>query len=610
MSQQILRPFDRSASTGRQVAGRSLLTLRALPSAALLLAALLSAPVDAQQVPWAMPAAGGQHNLITLDETGSAVQIVLSHVAFQPIQLAGHARWDDLRNDIPVPQGGGLELAHVRLPTHGSLYFAQTGGQSALIQIDALGAVHLRVSVAGLLEHIAVSRSGQHALVATTLAAGGDLLCIDLATTATPLVLTSALPAQDIDGVSLRLGDGDAWWVADGSLFHADLAGAGGVRVVSTNLAATDVLEPELATSFDTSHIAFVSTMPTGLRHLHAAAPTGPATQISLLPGAFDLPGLDLPVGPLLAVSNDGSHIAWRRTVTTSELFARRVDQPATEVQLTGDALFIDTIDSVGVLGFIGPNTLVFTAGEVTGDPETPLGKADVFMLDLQSPGPASPVNLTQTSGVLTAPFIAPGDIELKQGLIDPSGERMLLLVDPANGDDAVLSVALDGSTGLTTLLDELVSPPELVRVGDHVLIIDYPEPPPGAPPGTVVQLVHLLAPLGDPAGLSLIGGASGPGALTIDRFTDTRDGTRAAFVVSLVPGIELAVWLDLVTGTLTQVWNILAVTPQIAFSSSGRLSLGLGLAGGGPYVSASFGAPYSGFAFPIGVNSGFPLQY
>ena len=81
------------------------------------------------------------------------------------------------------------------------------------------------------------------------------------------------------------------------------------------------------------------------------------------------------------------------------------------------------------------------------------LGSADLYLTDVTS-GATS--NVTLTSGEALPPFLNAGEIELRRAFFDPMAQRMLLQVDPDNGDDGLLAVPLDGSTGLNTVLDDL----------------------------------------------------------------------------------------------------------------------------------------------------------
>jgi hypothetical protein len=97
---------------------------------------------------------------------------------------------------------------------------------------------------------------------------------------------------------------------------------------------------------------------------------------------------------------------------------------------------------------------------------------------------------------------------------------------------------------------------------------------------------------------------------VSLDRFAHDRAGVRAAFVAFTVPGIELPVLVDLPSGLLLPAWlPPKAITPTLAFTPAGRLSLGIGLVGG-PYFYAALDGFMTGLPLGVPVGDGFPLTY
>jgi hypothetical protein len=164
--------------------------------------------------------------------------------------------------------------------------------------------------------------------------------------------------------------------------------------------------------------------------------------------------------------------------------------------------------------------------------------------------------------------------------------------------------VPLDGSTGLNIVLEDLVDSPSLVAAGSRLLVQSHFDT---SGPGAPGQQLHLLDTQDNPSPLTLLGLV--PVGVQVDRFSSSRDGSTIACVPSAAPAFELIVWIDPSTSTVFFAWpDVLAVSPSLGFSPSGRLLAGLGLPGG-PYLFASFDAPLSGSLAPVPVGSGFPLN-
>src|SRR6185436_7433101 len=103
---------------------------------------------------------------------------------------------------------------------------------------------------------------------------------------------------------------------------------------------------------------------------------------------------------------------------------------PPPPEQVTADALFEDTLDNAGILGFSAQAGLLFAAGEV--DVGGTLDGADLYVA-FATAGAPQVENVTLTSGVTSPPFQA-GELEVRAGVLDPLGERLLLTVDPDGG--------------------------------------------------------------------------------------------------------------------------------------------------------------------------------
>jgi hypothetical protein len=244
----------------------------------------------------------------------------------------------------------------------------------------------------------------------------------------------------------------------------------------------------------------------------------------------------------------------------------------------------------------------VFVAGEFSPDPLFPLEGADVYLVDIQAGGTLS--NLSLTSGQAAPPFLEKGTLSIGEAVLDPRGERMLLRIDPDDGDYGLYAVSLVAPFDAGPLMTGLLEEPRMESVGDDMLIFSVPEAP-----GPAAQ-IHLLPPVGDPGGLMLL--ASAPFPVAFDRYTSHRDGLLAAFVGSISPSLTYALEVNTVTRSLHVVWaQARHLAPTLAFSPLGQLIVGFAgpSATTGPYLWASFPQPMQPIVLPIAPSHGFPIE-
>lgn len=570
---------------------------------------LLAAPSDGQQALLARQSLHGL-DLLGVDEITHVPSLLLNDVTFLPLDVAGLPPRDVFRLGRPVPVGAEGPAPRIRLPSQGSLYRVARAGHSALLRATTDGTLDVlleRPDVGGqpvLGGLVGVSPDGSRALLLESTAAGDALWALDLDASGVPLLLTAGLAGLAVDSTSLRVGPSDAWFLADGVLQHADLAAAAPALPFDLGLSPGEIVLPEPVMSDAGTRLALVTETLDGMRHLRVADRSGTSQVVAN--GALHGACLTSALGPLVALSPAGTSVAWTAAVTVgtktaSELFVARVDLPPAPTQVTADLNFTDTIDNVGILGFKAEGLLTFLAGEQAPlDPALAVGAADVFGVDPTAPSTIA--NLSQTSGDLVQPFLAKGALEVQELFLDPLGERMLLIVDPDDGDFGLVLQDAGAAAPPTTLVTGLDGRPELSAAGEHLLVL--------AAPSTAFptqQQLLLVPPAGDPQGPRLL--ATAPVALRLDRFTSSRDPSRSALVASVAPEFELPILVDLPTGTLLPVWTaFLAVTPALAFTPSGSLALGVGLPGG-PFVFAGFSAPLAAHKYPIPVGFGFPLD-
>lgn len=580
----------------------------------LLLALLTFVPasVGAQTMPWALEVPGG-HALWQVDDVTlgagpwTGIGAIPAPLEFLSVELPGYALADGLRADLPRLADALDPAPHVRLPVEGSLYRVRSAGSTHLLMVRTDGSLQSLFSAvdngpeAAILPGLAVSRSGDHVLIATSLAAGGNALVIELTPTGNTIDLTLTLPPLTISATSMRLGSDTAWFLADGALYRATLGvpppAGETAAVVPVTLAPGETLQEETVASGNGQVLAVLSEDALGDRTIHLAGATGPADALSAAPAAYDLPDYHSPVGPFVVLSEDGSQIAWRQTLLLKkEVFTRPTGLGGPLSQLTGDALFIDTIDNVGILGFQGNDVLLFAAGEANAGA---IGSADFFRVDLGLG--TEPVNITKTSGQSNAPFTAKGTLDVVGVMTDPTATALLVAIDPDNGDHGLLRLPIDGLSPGVEFMNGLLFAPQVIPAGSHVLLFSQPDLP------SFPRRVHRLSATGQ---LTLLADVPDAAALVLDRFAVDRTGNQAAFVASAGPGLELPGLVDLATPSLSAAWlTILGVSPRVAFTPTGRLAAGVGFGGLGPYAWVGFTGFSTGVLYNLPVAGGFPLE-
>jgi hypothetical protein len=560
----------------------------------------------AQSVPLALGPPGARR-IVSVPEAGGPAVQELEGVTFGALELAGDRRIDRLRSDLPSERGTTGPAPRIDLPAGGALHRVHHAGLTSLLHVRADGVPQLMWSVPdaaglpGLAAAVAVSPDGVSVLASTTLAAGGDVwhLRTDGGGASE---LTSSLPALDVEPSSLRVGADHAWFVADEDLHRAETSQPTPAAFpVSLGLPAGFAPLPEIVVNAGGAVAAVLAEDAAGDRLLVAVDAAGGAQIVTPSPGALETPGLDLPDGPRVAVSPDGTVVAWQAIVSTplpkQELFVRRLALPVVE-QVTADAQFIDTMDSVGILGFVASATLTFMVGENT--PGAVADGADLFGVTVDAGGGlAAFENLTLSSGIPAPPYSAPGELEVVDVALDPRGERLLLIVDPQGADAGLLAADLGVPAPPTVYLPSLEGPPSLEPAGDHVLVSSV----------TVFGTtdVHLLAPAASGAFTPL---GSLPPGVRLDRFTVDGAGSQLACVVHAGPAFQYPVGIDLTSATTWLYWpDPLALSETLAFTPGGDLAVGLGVVGGGPYLFVAFAGPLSGAKLGVGVADGLCLS-
>ncbi|MHC4845836.1 MAG: hypothetical protein ACYTCU_06715 [Planctomycetota bacterium] len=579
----------------------------------------IAAPGVAQSMPHLLDDGAGGLDLWVVDETSDTAAPWLTGVTMQPLSLTAHPPRDALRTGIPtLHDDGPVDL--VRLPQGGALYSLTTATEASLLMVGADGVPQVVFSVTAdgpaqvLHEAIAVDTAGAWALVATTTLAGGDAWLLDLSTGTAPRNLTSSAEPLDIDDDSLRVSAASAWFEAEGDLYRADLATLLDASPVVMPLQTDEEVLPE--TVLAESGVALAVVLEGGgetERRVLVVPLVGAPVVVTDVPGAYELPSYENDLGPFMALDADGGVISYLGLVGTSvELYVHEVALPAPSLHVTQAPDFPAYMDNVGILGFTSARMLTFFAGDEQLSPvsgKEVMGAADLFQADLGTSGIATITNISETSGDPYPPFGGVGSMLFEEALLDPLADRFLLL-----GDEDGLPVLQTVPTTpygahkvVKTPLDAAFQDEPMVRgVGDAVLIHAAADGDDGEV--TTPGELHLLGPLVQGAALELML-ASVPPGVEFDRFSSNPSGDVVAFVASVGGSFEVPVLLEPETGLMMLAWTQpYALTQTTAFSSSGRLYVGLGVPGS--YLFASFSGPGVGAKLPLPIRDGFPLPH
>lgn len=595
--------------------------------ASLAICLLIGTAAQAQLVPMVRSTATGGHDVLLVEGASGSSSVLLESVQFLSVRLAGRAPSDRLLLDRPQQGPDEAPAHHVLLPQGGALYLISRAGKTALLHVRSSGEPVLRLELpdaadgASLRTEIAVAEDGSAALLASRPGAGGDVWLIDLIGTTPARLLTGALPPLDFIDESLRVSTTSAFVVAADELLRADLTQAAPVLSVAPLPLPGDLeLDEQLVLAAGGRHVAVFVSDDADLNWIIVAPSVGPASLATPSGGAWDAPSLDHPLGPWVAINEDGSVVAFREFVEATESIELHVAHvaptpaPPVAQHLTAAPAFPAYIDNVGVLGFVAPGTVSFFAGDVkiSGlDQESMIGAADFFKADVSQPGSAQFQNVTVSGSSGLPPYDQPGVLAFSDAFLDPLGQRWLLASESEEGTGSLTLIDPAGEGyGLVTevLLSDLDEDPRLIAATSSVLVVSGPadEPATGLPPVARLDLVRSKH-HGVPALVPL---AVIPDWVTIDRFSVSMDSGQAAFVAGAGPGLELPVRWMLPNGPLQLAYPFpTGISPGISFDGAGRLVLGLGVPSG-PYVYASLGASGPSKLVGMPVATGFPLAH
>lgn len=435
------------------------------------------------------PASGGQIESFA-EGTGQLqpAQPELRGLHLLPVDFNGRLDVDNLLSGQPrhhddIPGAGRIVLPNGL----GVLYRFERNlpGLSTrfgYLRIEADGTTHLiaerfGTGVGGAQDpygdRLALSPDGTHALVGTTVVAGGNLLEVDLVSGAMTDRSASLSPLE-FRPQSLRWLQGWIVAVTTGGIYRAGAAATDPLELVPLEEGVT-TFTGELVSS--DSGLRVLTTAGSALNSLHAWTFTnaGAAVRATRDPHRMTEAGFlpEFTHGPFMAVSDDGHLCAWRARIDDSnELFVRRLDVPPTvaAAHVTNDLDFTDTLDETGVLGMSQVGSVVFTVGEKGEDLGVGIEKADFFEVSVDATGATSVVNLSGTSGELSAPYLA-------SPIMSPLFMRWLpaaqgfIMYDEWSGGTGRLAFFDPTTPGVQTLIADVKEVFFIELIGNSVLV-------------------------------------------------------------------------------------------------------------------------------------------
>jgi hypothetical protein len=301
--------------------------------------------------------------------------------------------------------------------------------------------------------------------VATSIEAGGDLWELDLMTSGA-VNRTAGVAPRDFKSGGLMLLDAWGLGVSDQDVVRFERV-PGGVAGTVQLPRAVSVYGSDVVASEDQSTVAFLAGNGSSRQRVFTCRRSGDASQASdqamPISGAGFLP--DEPSGPTLALSTDGSWVAWRRSGSSNELYARQTGSGPrpTDMHLTGPANFSNTLSDTGVIAFFSPDSLTAVIGD---DDHEGIGSADVFSIVL-TPGSVATSNLSRTSGLLQSPYDY-GTINAFDGLFRIPGPQPMFIAYDSGGQGRIWKFDTQGMLHLMLARVEEIQ--SVTLAGDHVV--------------------------------------------------------------------------------------------------------------------------------------------
>jgi len=573
----------------------------------------------------------------TLQPSASDPEVLLTGARFFPIQAAGSTRSGRHDPGRAAAVLLGLNLPALRLPgavrhllhysrsadtIFGFLLIGPDGEAHTLVEwaaaqgVDPFGDV---VGVAPDGSTLAVIERGS----GQSPEAEGDCWLFDLSGDApSDGIELSGSAAQDVEASSLTFFGGWLYAVAEDELIRAPQDGSTGFESVPIPGAGdeTELIE-ELAVSGDGSTLAVLAGADEEFLDIFVLDALGTLRRITAAPAEIEEPGYlpDDEAGPYFALSHEGRFVMYLQDVGgVDELFVQAT-APGTggPIQITGDAQFDPALTEFsGVEGLAGAEWGFL--GDGIGNPaaprlfddepgiDSPIGifhffaglqesgrDADLYQFALLESGRTELVNLsgsTDSSGTLPG---NPGDMNVMESF--RLGSLELIVDDQTDASAGFRLWSLDPS-GATWLATDLSAPPLLIGNGDP----SRPQWIAGLQTASAMRLFRFTGSSVEPEML-----ASVPGSAGLREFALNADGTRLALSVSIPPGFDYVVVLDLLSGQARFVTGVpLSNSRNLVFAGPDRLLFSADTAAGTIPVIAALPSAAAWVAGPAAPSS------
>jgi hypothetical protein len=553
-----------------------------------------------------------------VSEDGSAVPFPSAGGAgfsILPIDLAGRLELRRFDPGRPRRVLTGDGLSRIVLPGGTSVFHYRHGPSFGFLAVGADGVPRILLDlppVSGdsgpnpFLPFAAASSDGQLLAVATRPQAGGDvwLLSVDgspLADGSTALNLGGP-GALEVDPGSLAFAEGTLFFtVGQVAVYRAATGGTAPALPLAlppSGCCVPDDVLPEIAVSEDGGTVAFVAgdeeegegelEMDVYLLSPPAGVPVNLTQDPGKYAGAGYAPGSA--VGPTLALSPDGSTVAYVRRISGEEELYVCPGAGGPPVHLTDDSIFEPYIDNVVVITIGYAGEIEFAAGGEGDEGGDPLTHLDFYRATVGAGG-VTVENLTATSGSATPPFLDTGTLAILDAFALPGGAGRAV-VSPTPGGVALRLVG--GSPGASNVAYEGQAwfGPGVGPAGGRLF---FPAQ------GTSGAPEILMIEAGAPASVtSLVAGPSGvsPVSLTVDP-----SGTDLSLIATADAGGDLLVRISIPSGQISYPllpWT--SVARSLAHSPSGLLGFALGEGPAGPF---QFGLLSGGDMVPFLVPAG-----
>lgn len=447
----------------------------------LLIALLLALPAFASaQVSVFEGTPGSPGNVVVVAQAAEFRPTQLQGIVLLPLDCSARTQLSELlegqarlRSDVPgaarllLPGERGSLYKYRRSEVDGSstfgFFLVRAGGMaSALFELGGTGLMRTDDPFP---ENLAVAADGRAFLVASSPEAGGDLWEISLVGTA--LNRTAQLAPLDFTKNGLVLLETWGLGVALDGVYRFDRLLGGDASTVGLPIRPA-WFGPDVVRSADESTVAFLAGADGARARVLTCRRAGAAVLASdrsmNIPNAGFLP--EDPSGPALALSTDGSWVAWRAVGSSRECFVRETSlgSRAPSQHLTGPADFSNTLNDTGVIAFFDRASFVMVAGRERSDG---IGRADLFRIDLASPSGFTATNLSLTSGVAQSPFDY-GSLRTGDGLFQVPGPTPAFVMLDGAGTGRMLWV--DAAGGVVEILDRVESLDTLDVTGTYLV--------------------------------------------------------------------------------------------------------------------------------------------